>query len=79
MPCPNAVVADGVKDLGYSVIYMCHTQIGWVLVGRLEGFKRRLEFRNDVSRRRRNWSVLLTATGSLWALFGMLTSTIEEH
>ena len=49
------------------------------LVGRLEGFKRRLEFRNDVGQRRNHWSVLLSTTGSRWESFGMLISTIEEH
>ena len=79
MPCPNAVVADGVEDLGYSVIYLCHIQIGRALVGRFEGFERCLEFRDDVGRRRHRYSVLLATTSSRWEAFGMLISTIEEH
>ena len=76
---PNAVLADGVKDLGDSVIYLCHIQIGPALVGRFEGFERRLEFQNNVDRRRHRWSVLLADTGSRWASFGMLIRTIEEN
>ena len=79
VPRPNAVIADGVKDLGYSVIYLCHIQIGRTLVGCFEGFERCLEFRDDVGRRRHHWIVLLSATGSRWESFGMLISTIEEH
>ena len=44
----NAVVEDGLKDLGNSVIYLCHIKIGRALVGCLEGFERRLEFRDTV-------------------------------
>ena len=76
---PNNVIADGLKDHGNSVIYLCHIQIGRALVGRFEGFERCLEFRDDVGRRRHRWSVLMAARGSRWESFGMLISTIEEN
>ena len=48
---PNAVVIDGVKDLGDSVIYLCHIKIGQALVGRFEGLERSLKFHDDVNQK----------------------------
>ena len=79
MTGPNAVVTNGVKDLDNGVIYFCQLQISQALVGRFEGFERRLGFCDDIGQRRHCWSVLLAATGSRWASFGMVISTIEEH
>ena len=79
MTGPNAVVTNGVKDLDNGVIYLCHLQISRALVGSFEGFEHRLGFCDDIGTRRHCWSVLLAATGSRWALFGVLISTIEEH